>query len=159
MEYKKISFTLFSLILSAFLLTTTAYADWKKADILKDIGCEFPNPQYLLHNRDVLKLNANQVDQLKKLKFSSKKAKAQKYADLKIHRIELNEILDGKSVDKRAVESKIELIGNLYTQIAKDKVVTRLAARELLTDKQFQKWGTIIEDRIVSSWPPQRKKK
>jgi Spy/CpxP family protein refolding chaperone len=150
---------LFSLILSTFLLTSTTYADWKKGDILKGIGREFPNPHYLLHNKAELKLNANQVDQLKKLSYSSKKAKAQKYADLKIHRIELKEILDSKKVDKKAVKNKIQSIGNLYTQIAKDQVITRLAARELLTDKQFQKWEMIIEDRVVSNWPPKKQRK
>lgn len=156
MKVKNISFILFSLILSTFLLASITHADWQKGGILKGVGSEFPNPQYLLHNKDALKLNANQVDQLKKLKFNSKKVKAQNYADLEIQQIELNEMLDGKSVDKKAVESKIETIGKLYTQIAKDKLVTRLAARELLTDKQFQKWQMIIEDRVVSNWPPQK---
>lgn len=159
MKYQKISFVFFSLILSTFFLTSATYADSKKGEILGGIGREFPNPHYLLHNKDELKLNANQVEQLKKLKFSSIKAKAQKYADLKIQKIELKEILDEKSIDKKAVGKKIETIGRLYTQIAKDRVITRLAARELLTEKQFQKWETIIEDRVVASWPPKKQRK
>jgi Spy/CpxP family protein refolding chaperone len=152
MKYQKISSLFFSLILSTFLLTSTTYADWKRAEILGGIGREFPGPHYLLHNKDELNLNAGQVEQLKKLRSSSKKAKTRKYADIEILRIELKEILDKESVDKKAVEDKIETIGSLYTQLAKDRVINRLAARELLTDKQFQTWETIIEERVSHGW-------
>ena len=107
---------------------------------LSDICNNLPCPGSLLHKRDELGLNDNQVTQLKKLKSSSKKAKIRKSADIKILEIELKEILDAKSVDKKAMNHKIDAIGNLQSQIIKDCVDTKLTARELLTDEQLQKY-------------------
>ncbi len=104
------------------------------AGICKSLPC----PGSLLHKKDELGLNDDQVTQLKKLKSSSQKIKVRKSADIKILEIELKEILDAKSVDKKAVENKIDAIGELQSQIIKDCVVSKLTARELLTDEQYQ---------------------
>ncbi len=93
----------------------------------------------LLHKKGELGLNDDQVAKLKKLKSSSKKAKIRTSADIQILEIEFKELLDEKSVDKKAVESKIDAIGNLRTQIIKDCVNTKLTARELLTNEQLEK--------------------
>ena len=110
-----------------------------ESGVLGEICSNLPCPGSLLHKKDELGLNDDQVTQIKELKSSSKKAKVRKSADIQILEIELKELLDEKSVDKKAVESKIDAIGNLRTQIIKDCVNTKLTAREILTDEQLQK--------------------
>lgn len=111
--------------------------------ILEGACAVLPSPCGLLCQKDELGLNNDQVDKLKKLKSSAKKNKIKKKADLKILAIELQEILDEKSVDKTAMESKLEAIGKLRTQFARDCINTKLASRELLSAEQLKKWGTL----------------
>jgi Spy/CpxP family protein refolding chaperone len=150
----------FLFILSISLFTTLAYADWKKSGILGGLKVNLPGPRLLLDNKDDLGLKADQEAQLKKLKFSSKKDKARKWADMEILRIELHELMDNKSVDKKAVEEKIDAIGNLYIKIIKISVNTKLSAREILTDDQFRKWNAIMKEKPArGGWGKERGRK
>ncbi len=157
MKGKKTLFSLIGLSVVALMLSIvwvnpgdtypSSYSSGKSCGSADSSGCgkmgeicgNLPCPRTLLHKKDKLGLNDDQVAQLKKLKSSSKKAKVRKSADIQILEIELKELLDEKSVDKKAVESKIDAIGNLRTQIIKDCVNTKLTARELLTNEQLEK--------------------
>lgn len=142
MKSQRKIFGLFSLIIFALLLTSTAHADRRKIGILHDIRDILPCPIVLLDHADEFNLTEDQAVQIKKLKYSFKKAKTKTKADIKILEIELRELLDMKTVDKKTVEEKIEAIGELYVQKAKKCVSNRLEVRKLLTDEQLKKWET-----------------
>ncbi|MFQ5646756.1 MAG: Spy/CpxP family protein refolding chaperone [bacterium] len=112
-----------------------------KGDI---VACgNLPSPCGLLAQKDILGLNDSQVTKLKKLKSDSQKAKVRQTADLKILKIELQDLLDKKSVDKKAVEAKLDAIGTKRTKLAKDCINAKLTARELLSEEQLQKWKAL----------------
>ena len=119
---------------------------WKHGgggDSLGGICDNLPTPCGLLCQKDELGLTDEQESELKKLKSSSQKAKVKRHADIQILKIEIQELLDEKTVDKDAVYAKLEEIGKLRTTKAKNCIDTKLTARKLLTAEQLKKWEAV----------------
>jgi hypothetical protein len=158
MKEKKVLFSLIGISLVAILFSiawinygnscsTQAYGPGKgcdaKSDLLGGACGNLPSPCGLLCKKAELGLDDSQVSKLKELKSDSKKTKVKQHAEMKILQIELQELLDEKSVDKNAVYAKLDVIGNLRTKMAKGCVDTKLAARGILSAEQLQKWEAV----------------
>lgn len=159
MKEKKVLFSLIGISLVAILLSiawinhgnscsTQAYNPGKccggDMDGLLGGACaNLPSPCGVLCKKAELGLDDSQVSKLKELKSNSKKAKVKQHADMKILQIELQELLDEKTVDKNAAYAKIDAIGALKMKMTKDCLDSKLAAREILTPEQLQKWETV----------------
>ncbi len=124
-----------------------------KGSLMGEACGNLPSPRGLLCKKDELGLDDNQVSKLKQLKSSSKKNKVKKHADLQILKIEIQELLDGESVDKNAVYAKLDVIGNLRIQMARDCFNTKLAAQVLLTPDQLKKWKAVKKSCQIEEVP------
>jgi len=155
MKEKKVLFYLMGISLVAVLFSiawishgnscsTQAYAPGKccggRDGLLGDACANLPTPCGVLCKKAELGLDDSQVSKLKELKSNSKKAKVKQHAEMKILQIELQELLDEKTVDKNAAYAKLDAIGSLQMKMAKDSLDGKLAAREILTPEQLQKW-------------------
>ncbi len=132
--------------------STKGYGGWGRGDcgkgggggdFLGGICANLPTPCELLCKKDKLGLTDEQESKLKKLKSSSKKAKVKRHAEIQILTIELQELLDEKSVDKDAVYAKLEAVGALRIKKGKNCIDTKLTARGLLTAEQLKKWEAL----------------
>ena len=86
-----------------------------------------------------LGLSAEQTAQLKKLRAEGRKQGIRQRADLAIARIELEELMDGQSVDEKAVAAQVKVISDLQASSLKARTDQRLAMRRLLSAEQLEK--------------------
>lgn len=159
MKEKKALFSLIGISLAAILFSiawinygnscsTQGYGPGKGCGggmdgLLGGICGNLPSPCGLLCKKAEMGLDDNQISKLKELKSNSKKAKVKQHAEIKILQIELQELLDEKTVDKDAAYAKLDAIGSLRMKMAKDCLDTKLAARGILTPEQLQKWEAV----------------
>jgi hypothetical protein len=158
MKEKKVLFSLMGISLVAVLFSiawisygnscsTQVYAPGKGCGGMNTLlggACDnLPSPCGLLSKKAELGLDDNQVSKLKELKSNSKKTKVKQHAELKILQIELQELLDEKTVDKNAAYAKLDAVGSLQMKMAKGCLDNKLAARGILTPEQLQKWEAV----------------
>jgi Spy/CpxP family protein refolding chaperone len=86
-----------------------------------------------------LGLTADQAAQLRKLRAEGRKQAIRQRADLAIARLELQELMDGPTVDEKAVTAKAKAIGGLQAAAFEARTSQRLAMRRLLTPEQQEK--------------------
>lgn len=94
----------------------------------------------ILKHNDELDLNDEQVAQLNSLRSAVEKQLIRDEAAMKILRIELHDLIRQDRVDLKAVDAKIEEIGDLYTKIKKNHIHAKLDAEKILTGKQLKKF-------------------
>lgn len=94
---------------------------------------------FFLGMKGELGLSDEQVSKLKALKSETEKHMIRTKADLKILEVELHDLLGENKVNVKDVDSKIEKIGELRTEIQKVHIHTRLDARKILTPEQLEK--------------------
>ena len=95
--------------------------------------------EFFLGMKDKLGLSKEQVSKLSALKNESKKQTIRIKADLEILRIELQDLLHQDKVDVKAVDGKIEKMGELQTKMHKAHVHAKLDAKSILTPEQLMK--------------------
>lgn len=95
--------------------------------------------EFFLGMKDELGLSEEQVAKLSALKSESEKQAIRTKADLEILRIELHDLLSQDKVDVKAVDGKIEKMGELQTKMHKEHVHTKLDAKNILTSEQLNK--------------------
>jgi Spy/CpxP family protein refolding chaperone len=86
-----------------------------------------------------LGLTDEQVGQLRKLHSDQRRAAIRRRADLRIARMDLDELLNAATVDEKALGTKMKEIGDLQAAALKARVDSRLALRKVLTPEQLQK--------------------
>ncbi len=102
-------------------------------------------PKQALKNQEELALTDAQVSKLKELCLAAKKKKIRLKADIKISKLELNDLLGKKDVDTKAVDAKIDEIAKLMADFNKNCVQAKLAARDMLTTEQLTKLKNIVK--------------
>lgn len=91
---------------------------------------------------DQLDLTDAQKDQMRELRFKHQKEMIKQRADLRVARLELQELIRSDA-DRGTINSKIDEIGKLETSMEKARVANRLDMRSILTPEQREK----IKDR------------
>ncbi len=86
-----------------------------------------------------LDLTDAQKDQMRDLRTKHQKEMIQRRADVKVARLELRELIRD-AADRVTINSKVEQIGSMQTEIEKARVGHRLDARNLLTPEQREKF-------------------
>lgn len=94
---------------------------------------------FLLGMHEKLGLSADQISKLKTLKSEAEKQMIRTKADLRILQIELHDLLQKDEVNVKAVDSKIEKIGKLQTEMHKANIHAKLDAQKVLTPEQLKK--------------------
>ena len=93
----------------------------------------------VLEMKDELGLSNEQVSKLRALKSQTEKRIIRIKSDLEILELELQDLLQDNKVNVKAVDSKIEKIGELRTEMQKVHVHVRLDAQKVLTSEQLKK--------------------
>ena len=94
---------------------------------------------FFLGMKDELGLSAQQVSKLRALKSQTEKQMIRTKADLEILEIELHDLLRQDKVNVKAVDSKVEKIGELRTGMQKVHIHARLDTKKVLTSEQMKK--------------------
>lgn len=95
--------------------------------------------KFFLGMKDELGLRDEQVSKLRALKSQTEKQMIRTKADLEILEIELRDLLHQDKVNVKAVDSKIEKIGELRTEMHKVHAHAKLDAQKVLTPAQVKK--------------------
>lgn len=91
------------------------------------------------HMAEQLDLTDAQKDQIRDLRTKHQKEMIQRQADVKVARLELRELIRD-AADRATINSKVEQIGDMQTEIKKAHVGHRLDVRDLLTPEQREKF-------------------
>jgi len=105
----------------------------------------FPRPYFYLHNAEALGLSAEQVKKLKNVIGDNKKGRIRDEADLKVARMELNELIENGG-DTKQVEKKIDEIAEIRKELLSKRVNMKLEARNILTQEQREKAKALMKD-------------
>jgi Spy/CpxP family protein refolding chaperone len=84
-------------------------------------------------------LTDQQVSEIRKLHQQERKVAIRRNADLRVARMELDELLGAATLDEAAVAAKVKAIGELQAAAFKARTESRLAIRRLVTAEQYQK--------------------
>ena len=89
--------------------------------------------------QDDIGLSDAQMADLRRIRTEGRKAAIRRNADLRIARMELDELLGAATVDEAKVAARVKAIGELQSAAFKERTETRLAVRRLVTAEQYQK--------------------
>jgi Spy/CpxP family protein refolding chaperone len=84
-------------------------------------------------------LTDQQVAQIQKIVGQERKAAIRRGADMRIARMELQELMSAPTLDEAAISAKVKALGDLQAAAFKARTETRLQVRRLVTAEQFQK--------------------
>lgn len=126
---KKIFTTLLAVAVFASMSYVSAMADTKKACDRKEKGaCSGAMAD--------LKFTKEQKAKLEDIMTECKKSKIRTSADIKTVRIDLDALLKKDSIDKAAVDAKVEELGNLVKKALKAKMDCKVKALAILDAEQ-----------------------
>lgn len=84
-------------------------------------------------------LTDQQVAEIRKVHQQERKVAIRRNADLRVARMELDELLSAATLDEAAIAAKVKAIGELQSAAFKARTESRLAVRRLVTAEQYQK--------------------
>jgi Spy/CpxP family protein refolding chaperone len=94
-----------------------------------------------------LGLSEEQATQLREIHSEQRKAGIRQQADMRIARMELEELLMADTVDEKAVAAKVDQISRLQDKALRARVDTRLAVRKILSPEQARELGKLRQRR------------
>lgn len=97
---------------------------------------------FFLNQAEELGLNKSQIDKLEKIKFEAQKPIIKKEADLKIARLQLNNLMKDSKVKRSGLEAHAKKVEELRSNIWLTGFKAKLDARAVLTPEQLQKVQT-----------------
>jgi Spy/CpxP family protein refolding chaperone len=84
-------------------------------------------------------LSDEQVAQIRKIHQQERKAAIRRNADMRIARLELEELMSAPTLDEAAIAARVKALGELQAAAFKARSDSRLAVRRLVTAEQYQK--------------------
>jgi Spy/CpxP family protein refolding chaperone len=115
--------------------------------ILLFFSFSYGQKQEFPQKADKLELTSEQKEKIRDLRTDSQKEMIKLRADLKIARLELEELLSEDRPDRMEIYRKIEEMGDLKVMLQKNRIDERLAMREILTPEQLDKLKTLRHKR------------
>lgn len=112
--------------------------------ILARLGDLLDNPEFI----EQIGLTDAQVEKLKSLRSNTMKAQIRAEADIKILRLELDDLLDQDKPDLKKIDAKIDEIGKKETEMKKMMIHAMLDGKAVLTDEQLAKLKKMAADRM-----------
>ncbi|MBI4470009.1 MAG: Spy/CpxP family protein refolding chaperone [Acidobacteria bacterium] len=89
--------------------------------------------------REKLGLNEEQEQRLRELELKTRKAAIQAGANLRSHRLELEQLLLAESPDRSAIDQKIKEMSEARSALMRNRIEHRLSLRGILTPEQLEK--------------------
>jgi len=86
-----------------------------------------------------LELTPEQKDRIMETRLNFQKENIKLKADIKIAQLELKSLMREEELNKAQIYRQIEYVGDLKTQMAKNRVDQRMAMRDILTKEQLDK--------------------
>lgn len=86
-----------------------------------------------------LELTPEQKDRIMEIRLNFQKDKIKLRADIKIAQLELKSLMREDQLNKAEIYRQIEYLGDLKTQMAKNRLDQRMAMRDILTKEQLDK--------------------
>jgi len=102
--------------------------------------------------KEKLQLTDDQINKIKEVNQDIQKKLIDLRAKEEIAQIELQSLLDASSIDKNAIENKIEEFGKIRTEIHKSEVNRKIAMKEILTPEQQQKIKDFVGKRFAQGF-------
>jgi Spy/CpxP family protein refolding chaperone len=96
-------------------------------------------PEYFLGKTGKLDLTDEQIEQLKGLKNEQRKWNIQKKADIGVAQVELEELLDNKTVNFDKIKTKISQIADMEKELLLSHLSTIQKTHKVLTAEQMEK--------------------
>ncbi|MBN2370993.1 MAG: Spy/CpxP family protein refolding chaperone [Vicinamibacteria bacterium] len=90
---------------------------------------------------EALKLTADQRARIDTMRIDHRKAEIRRQADLRVARIELQELLAAAEIDEKAVRTRIRQVADLQTAAFEARMENRLAVSKVLTPEQRAQKG------------------
>ena len=84
-------------------------------------------------------LSDQQVAEIRRIHLQERKAAIRRNADLRIARMELDELMSAATLDEAAIAARVKTLGELQAASLKARTESRLAIRRLVTAEQYQK--------------------
>jgi Spy/CpxP family protein refolding chaperone len=84
-------------------------------------------------------LTDQQVSQIRKVVGQERKAAIRRNADMRVARMELQELMSAPTLDEAAISAKVKALGELQAAAFKARTESRLSIRRLVSADQFQK--------------------
>jgi Spy/CpxP family protein refolding chaperone len=112
--------------------------------IFDKIGALLNDPEFI----DQIGLSADQVEKLRTIHSTLMKSQIRSEADIKIMRMELDELLDQKKPDKAKIDAKIDEIGKKETEMKKNMAHAMLDCKAVLSEEQCAKIKKMASDRM-----------
>ena len=92
-------------------------------------------------------VTTEQVAKIRQQESDFRKAEIRNRADLKVKRIDLNDLLAADKPDRTAIDSKLQEISTAQLALEKSRIDNRLNMRDALTPAQRQKLRDLINER------------
>lgn len=107
-------------------------------------GCKIYNKMYantkiIMNNSAKLGISDAQREQVRKMKYETKKNKIKACADIKLAGVEISEALWKENVDLDKVNALIDKKYQMKARLKKDMVASYVALNEMLTPEQREK--------------------
>ncbi len=124
------------------VLATVATAVALAAVTVADLNAQEPRRAHrgaLASLQSDIGLTDQQVAEIRGIYSEGRKAGIRRNADLRIARLELEELLAAATVDEAAIAARVKTIGELQSAAFKERTASRLAVRKLVSAEQYQK--------------------
>jgi Spy/CpxP family protein refolding chaperone len=92
-----------------------------------------------LSRREALGLQKEQVEKLRSVRLAARKDAIRTRSEIRIKRLELRELMQAGTVDRKAIDQKVTELLDLHGKAVRARVEARLQAREILTPEQREK--------------------
>jgi Spy/CpxP family protein refolding chaperone len=93
-------------------------------------------------------LTDQQVAEIRRIHTEGRKAAIRREADLRIARIELEELMGATTLDEAKIAARVKAISELQSAAFKERTESRLAIRRLVTPEQYQKMRQVRQQMV-----------
>lgn len=105
---------------------------------------------FMLEHKDALELSQQQVKDLKQLRSRFEKEAIRTEADVKVVKMELDELLDAEPVDLEKTEEKVRVLERLRGDQKLSRIRTIEAAKAVLRPDQRKRLAVLQEESAVN---------
>jgi Spy/CpxP family protein refolding chaperone len=105
---------------------------------------------FMLNHKDALELSSQQVKDLKQLRSRFEREAIRGEADVKVAKMELDELLDAEPVDLEKTEEKVRVLEQLRGDQKLSRIRTIVAAKAVLRPDQRKRLAVLQKESAVN---------
>ena len=93
-------------------------------------------------------ITQTQIDKLRSLKMEATKSQIRNSAEVKILKLDFEDLLNQDNPDVKKIDAKIDEMGKLEIEMKKSMVHSIIEMKSILTDEQLEKLQELIKERM-----------